>query len=137
MADFQYEAFLDHNLLGIAAHCMSRRILDRAVIGIDRAVVAILLQPMFARRAVATASDHAADTNRIPDFEPGHAAADGAHVTDDFMPGNAGPHCVAPFAARLMKIGMADAAISNIDLDIAGAGLATNDIEFCQRSISR
>jgi len=52
------------------------------------------------------------------------------------MAGNAGVrgrHQATPLIARLVEIGMADAAIQNFDLNVVFGGIPPNDGGQCQR----
>ena len=67
MADFQDEAGVDDDPLRIAAERVARRVRRRAVIGADKADLAILLQPLRAGRAALARIDEAADADRVAD----------------------------------------------------------------------
>lgn len=115
---------------------MAGLILGQAVIGGNEAMFAILLKSVIAGEAALTAIYHATDTNRIADLEPSDLAADCAHMADDLMTGNARVERSAPFGANLMKIGMADPAIGDVDLDIEGTGLTPPDVDRLQRLVA-
>ncbi|GAA3258606.1 hypothetical protein GCM10020258_19890 [Sphingomonas yabuuchiae] len=74
---------------------------------------------------MAAAVDHAADTDQIADLVPGHVAADGGHAADDLMSRHARILGARPFAARGVQVGMADAAIKDVDRDIVALRVAT------------
>ena len=118
----QHELLVDGDALRIAAERMAGRIRSRAVIGADQALLAILLEALVAGRAIAAASDHAADPDRVADREAGHLGADRADMSDDFVAGHAGIERAAPFGADRVQVRMADAAIFDLDLNILGPG---------------
>src|SRR3546814_10282020 len=112
------------------------RIGGRGIVGADEARSgAILFKPLFARRACLAAIDHAADTDRFSHREIGHLVAHRADMADDLMAGNARVMRAAPFAADLMKVRMADAAIGDLDDDVVRAGLAAGDRQRLERTI--
>src|SRR3546814_7287677 len=80
-------------------------------------------------------SDLAADTDRFSPREIGHLVAHRADMADDLMAGNARVMRAAPFAADLMKVRMADAAIGDLDDDVVRAGLAAGDRQRLERTI--
>src|SRR6185312_11383677 len=104
----------------------------RAVVGADETVLAILLQPLVAGRAVLAATDQAAHTHGVADLEAGDLATDCADVADDLVARHAGIQRAAPFGAHGMQVGMADTAIGDLDLHILRAGRAALDVEGLQ-----
>src|SRR5690606_36142062 len=86
------------------------------------------LQSFVAGRAVLAAADHAADADHIAGLEAGHLAADGADAADDLVPRHAAIQRAAPLRARGVQVGMADAAIRDLDLHVLRAGRAAGDI---------
>src|SRR3546814_1432558 len=91
---------------------------DLAHIGARQPVLAVLLKPFAARRAMPAAVHHATDPDQIARLETGNALTDRTDPADDLMAGHAGITRVAPFPPREMHIRMADAAIENVDPDI-------------------
>lgn len=81
------------------------------------------------------AVDEAADSDRVADLEARNLGADGADVADNLVPGNAGVERAAPFGADRVKVGMADAAKSDLDLDVARSGLAALDGDRLERLV--
>lgn len=128
MADLQHEFVVDDDMLRIAAQCVAGRIGGRTIIGANKAVFTILLQPFVARCAMLATVYQTADADRIADLEFRHMVADGGHMADDFMPRHARIERSAPFAAHLMQVGMANAAIGDGDGDIVRAGRAAFDV---------
>ena len=122
----QHVVFFDHDLLGIAAQSVARRVLGRAVIG-QHHVVAVVFQPLSALFALLAAIDHAADAHQIADGVARDGVADRGHPTHNFMPRHAGIERSRPFRTRLVEIGVADAAVSDGDLYILWPRLAAGD----------
>ena len=82
------------------------------------------------------AIDHAADTDGVTDLEASDLAADGADVTDDLVARHAGVKRARPFGTDLVQVRVADAAIGDIDLDVARAWLAPGYVDRFQRLIA-
>ena len=59
--------------------------------------------------------------------------ADFHHAADDFMAGHARVGCASPFIASNVDVGMADAAVKNLNLHIVRAGIAALKGEGCER----
>lgn len=72
--------------------------------------------------------DQAANAREIADLEFGDLIADAGNAPDDFVAGHHRINGVAPFAAHLMDIGMADAAKLDFDENIARAKVAALEI---------
>jgi hypothetical protein len=68
--------------------------------------------------------DHGADSGEVARLEKGRFSASLGHPADDFMSRKARVDRVTPFVACLMKVGMANAAIENFDLDVLRPGIA-------------
>jgi hypothetical protein len=58
-----------------------------------------------------------AEADALAHFEGAHTVADGGYGSDDFMAGNEGVLADAPIVGDEVKIAVADAAVSNLDLD--------------------
>jgi len=99
-------------------------ILVLAVVGQDWRDIAILLVAGAAVGADAAGIDHAADGGVVALLEFFYAASDFHHAADDFVSRHAGVNCVFPLVAGLVKIGMAHAAIEDVDLDIVSLRFA-------------
>lgn len=76
-----------------------------------------------------TTVHQAADADRVADREAGHLCADGAHVPHDLVAGNAGIEGAGPLRAYGVQVGMTDAAVRDVDLDVVRAGSAALDVE--------
>ena len=135
MADLQHEIILDDDGLRIAAHRMARRIVGHPVIGADKALLAILLQPFVARCAGLATVNHASYANDVPDAELADLIAHGSDMADDFMSRHAGIQRAVPFSAHLMQVGMANAAIGNGNGDIVRAHRAAFDGDGLKRLV--
>jgi hypothetical protein len=81
------------------------------------------------------AADEAADTDRVADLEAFHVRADRADVADDLVARHAGIPRAAPFRARRVQVGVADAAIGDLDLHVACAGRAALDVDGFERFV--
>ena len=127
------ETLLDHDLFGIAAEGEVFRFPLATVIGPREAFFAELFEIGLARRAMAAGIDHAADGGEIAGLEPGHTGADLDHPADDLVAGHHRIERIAPVVAGLMQVGMADAAIENVDLHVVRAGVAALDAEGPER----
>ncbi len=129
MGDAQHELVADDDALGIAAQRMAGRIRRRPVIGAGEAVLAKLLQPLGAGRTMLAAVDQAADADGVADLEAADRVADRAHRADDLMARHARVERPVPFRANLVQVGMAHAAIGDLDLHIVRTGRAAFDVE--------
>ena len=118
------EVLVDDDGLGIAAIGHLAGELVGAVIGARRPGDAILLQALDAVLARAAGVDEAADAGEIAFLELRDLATDAADAADDLMSGNVRIDGVVPFVAGGMQVGMADAAIEDLDLDILRARIA-------------
>ena len=77
---------------------------------------------------LAPTTGEATDTGEISFLELLHIAPGFDYPAHDFMPGDTRVHRVLPFIARLVDVGMANAAIENLKLDILRAWLASLDV---------
>ena len=73
---------------------------------------------------MATGIYKTANTHLVADFVFGDFVADGGDSADNFMARHHGIHRTSPFPTDLMDVGMADAAVLNIDGNIVRAGIA-------------
>src|SRR5262249_23441265 len=90
----------------------------------DGALLAELLEPLAAGRALAAGVDHASDSGEIADLELLDLGADLRHAPDHLMPGDDGEVDAGPLAASGVEIGVAHAAEQDVDGDIARARVA-------------
>src|SRR3954468_1185586 len=114
---------------------MTGRIRDSAVVGRDETVLAVLLETLRARAAVLAAVDHAADADRIADLELRDVAADRSDLADDLVSRHARIERARPLGAHRVEIGMADAAIRDLDRDVARARFAPLDVDRFERLV--
>ena len=103
-----------------------------AVIRRGKAVFAIIFEAFLAGAAVVAGIDHAADADEIADLMTGDIWTNCGDAADDFMTGHAGIYGVFPFVFDLVDVGVADAAVENIDGDVDAGGLATVDFHGAQ-----
>src|SRR5690606_24109576 len=93
-------------------------------------------QPVGAFFAVAAAVDDAADADQVAGREPGDVGADLGHPADDLVARHAREDRPGPFGPHLVQVGMADAAIGDLDPHVFRAGLAPGDVERHQRLVA-
>ena len=80
----------------------------------------------------AAAIDHAADADEIALFEADDIAADLCSAAENFVTANNRIDCAAPFIARHVQVGMADAAKQDVDLNIVRRGVPPLDRDWAQ-----
>src|SRR5437762_1081238 len=93
-------------------------------------VWAELFEPSLALGADTVGVNHAAHCREVAKLELGDCGADLGDAADDLVSGDAGVdsrHHAAPFVARLVEIGVTNAAIQNFDLYIFRARLTAKD----------
>ena len=112
---------------------MSGRLVSQSVVGGNKSVFAILLQSFITGGAVLTAVDHAAHAHGVTYLEACNRLANRGDVANDLMARYARVKGAFPLAAHLVKIGMANSAIRNIDLHIMWPGWAPPDGQGLQR----
>jgi hypothetical protein len=91
-----------------------------------------LLEPSLAFRAFTAGINETTDSGQIARFEFGHMIARLNYAPDDFMPGHHRIDRTAPLITDLMDIGMADAAVQNLDLDVMRTNFAPLKTERAQ-----
>src|SRR5206468_10227607 len=79
------------------------------------AVLAVLLEALLARGAAAAGVDHAAHADGVADLELLHPRADPRDLPDDLVPHHQRVLRRAPLAAHGVQVGVADAAVLNVD----------------------
>jgi hypothetical protein len=77
--------------------------------------------------------NHATDCGEIALTEILHVPSDFHDAPDDFVTGNAGILRAAPFAARGMDVGMANATEENVELNIGRAWIPALERVWRQR----
>src|SRR5438034_554194 len=93
-------------------------------------VWAELFEPSLALGADTVGVNHAAHCREVAKLELGDCGADLGDAADDLVSGDAGVdsrHHATPFVARLVEIGVTNAAIQNFDLYIFRARLTAKD----------
>jgi len=126
----QHKRFVDHDAVGISAVSYATKMFIFRVVGKGWHTVAELFVARAAVRAGAVGIDQTAHGGEISRFEFLDGGAGFHDSTNDFMARHAGIHSrhhVFPFIAYLMKIGVADSAVQNLDLHIVGSGLTALD----------
>jgi hypothetical protein len=86
---------------------------------------------------VLAAIDDTANANEIARPEVRYVRAYGGHAPDDFMAGNAREPCARPFRAHLVQVGMANAAVGDLDLDVVRARRAAGNPHGFQGFVAR
>ena len=84
-----------------------------------------MLEVGLAGFAAAAGVDHAADADQIADFVLGDIRTDGGNFADDLVARHQRVNGNAPLVAGLMDVGMAHAAVENLDRDVVGPWAAT------------
>jgi hypothetical protein len=92
-----------------------------------------LFVPRLAVRAGAAGIYHASHRGKVAGLEFRDAVANTGHTAHDFVTRHAWINGIVPFVARLMEIGMTNAAKENVDLDVCGAWFAATDRERGER----
>lgn len=136
MVNAQDERPLDDKGLRVAAVGVLAPV-KRPVVGAGKAIVAILLLALVARRAMAAAIDHAADPDEIAQLEFRYLRADGHNATDDLVARNRWVERVLPFVARGVQVGMAHAAVGDVDLHVIHAQRTPGDFHRFEQLVAR
>ena len=97
------------------------------VVGADHALVAVLLLTLLARIAGATGIDDAAHANLVTDLVLADLLANRRDPADDFMPRHHRVDRAAPVVLGKVDIGVADAAVVNLDGNVIRAQGPTLD----------
>src|ERR1700736_1761725 len=131
----QDKAFIDHDVLGVAAVGDASEVLVGEVVGECEVGTKLFeARPALGTRAVRIY--HAADCGKIARFELGDRGADRSDTADDLMAGHAwidSGHDAAPLVTNLVKIGVTNAAKEDFDLHVAVGWIATFDLRGSQR----
>jgi hypothetical protein len=133
--DAQNKVPIDDDAVGIAAVGDASEVLVRGVIGEDP-VRAELLETCLALGTGAIGIDQAADRGEVAGPEPGDRGTDPGDPADDFMARDAGVdrrHDAAPLVADQVKIGVADTAEKDLDLNVVFGWIAPCDRSGCKR----
>jgi hypothetical protein len=93
-----------------------------------------LLQIGLAGFAVAARVDHATDADQIADLVFSNVRTDGGNFAYDFVAGHQWVNSNAPLVARLMDVGMADAAVENVDRNVVGPRAAAFEFHWGEGS---
>lgn len=132
----QHEGLVGHHLRGAAAVGDLARHAALAVVGADEAVLAVLLEAVRAARAGAAGIDHAADADHVAGLETRHFRAGRRHAADDLVARHHRVDRVAPLVARLVQVGVADASVEDLDLDVEIAQRASLDFEGASGAVA-
>ena len=129
----QHEVLRHDDALRITAERRRAEMLVGAAESHHHAVVAELFQPRAAVRTRAARVHEATHADGVADLEFRHPAADGRHAAHDFVAGHGRVLGEMPFIPREMQVGVADAAVENLDLHVARERLAALDHGRAQR----
>jgi hypothetical protein len=121
------EGFVHDDGVGITAVGLAAGVFVRGVVGEDGAGGAELFVAIAAVFAGAAGIHQAAHGGEVADLEFFDAGADFDDAAEDFVAGHAGIGGAVPFVAGDMDIGVADAAVQDLDLHVLRAGLAALD----------
>jgi hypothetical protein len=119
----------DDDAVGVAAIRHAAAVLVREVVG-EGEVRAELLEAGLALWTSAVRVHQAAHRGQVAGLELGNCGPNLGDAADNLVPRNAwidGRHHAAPLIARLVKIGVADAAEENLDLHVVVGGIAPRD----------
>src|SRR3546814_14294999 len=108
--------------------CSSYLIRRAAVVGADH-VVAVVLQSLGALLALFAAVDDAADADEVADLEAGRLGAGRRHAADDLVPGHARILRARPFRTHLVDVGVAQAAVGDVDLHVVRPHGAARELQ--------
>ena len=133
MRDTQHERFAHHDVAGVATVRVGPGALLRTVVSAGEAVLAVLFKALRAGLAMLTAVDHAADTNQVADAKLRDLGADGGHAADDFVAWNRRIDSPLPLVSHCVEVGVADAAVEDVERDIARTRGSALESERCER----
>ena len=83
-------------------------------------------------RTASPAMTEGIERDAIADFELGDVRADFGDFADDFVARNTGVGSAFPIVAGDVQVGVADAAVKDIDLDIMRGGIAAVNGKRCE-----
>ena len=94
-----------------------------------------MLQVFLARRAGAARIDHAAHADQIADLVLGDLVANSRDLADDFVARHQRVSGEAPVIARLVDVGVANAAVQHFDGNVVRSWGATVELHGRQRCL--
>src|SRR5688572_30797242 len=95
-------------------------------------LVAQVLAPGQALLAMQAAARVPADADALPDLQAFRLRTHRDHASDRFMSGHEGVRSETPFVVEHRQVGMADAAVFDLDLDLLGAERTGIELEWLQ-----
>ena len=125
--------FLDDDMSGVATLCGRRAVEFGAVVGVRDVLLTELLLARLARLALSAGIDEAADAGEVARLEPADFFSGGDNRADDLVARHTRVGSGSPFAPRGVDIGMADAAVGNLDHDVIRPGIAALELKWLQR----
>ncbi|KAF1855195.1 hypothetical protein Lal_00003742 [Lupinus albus] len=129
----QDELLAHHQVLGVTAESDFPGDAVTAVVGLGVALAAQLLLALAALVALHAGIHHAAHCHVVADLVARHRRADLDHPADDLVAGHDGVQAEAPVVARLVQVGVADAAVEDFHRHVVGAQFAALELEGCER----
>ena len=126
---FSDEGSSTDDALGVAAEGRAAQVRIGAVVGLDVALLAVLLQPARQPAQVRHESTMQPTPARSPSRNLVTSRPTARHAADDLVAGHDRVDGPAPLVARLVQVGVADAAVQDVDLDVVGQRLAACDRE--------
>ena len=126
----QHEPVGHEDSLRIAAVCGQAILSVFVIVGLRAIVFAIHFQSGKAGLAMSAGVYHRANAYHVTRLELRNITADACHSSDDLMARNHRVGAPSPFVARLVNVGVADAAIKNVDYDIVRARVAPLKLEW-------
>ena len=120
-------------VFGVAAVRHAAEMLVFAVVGEGRGALTILLQTRFAGRARAVGVHHAANRGEIAFFESAHLGSGFDHSTDNLVTGHDRVSGVGPLVARGVQVGVTNATVEDVDLNIRRAGFTAFEGKWLER----
>jgi hypothetical protein len=109
---------IDHHILRITAPGAVTRVFINAVVGGSKTGFAILLFLLLAEVTFTAGIDHYPDTHHITSFEVGYRSTGFPYPTNNLVTGYQRIAADRPLVTRHMQIGVAYAAVKDIDFDI-------------------
>ena len=120
---------VDDDPLGVTPARRSQLVHLGAVVRERDVRLAVLLEASRAARALAARVHEAPDAREVARLELLDRIPDARDATDDLVAGDHGKGRLAPLGARLVDVGVAHAAVEDLDLDVARSGVAALERE--------
>ena len=129
----EHEALVDHGLRGVAALGHGLAVLFEAAVSQDESVLAELLEARAALGTGATGVHHASDTGGVAHLEVLDRAADRGDLPHDFVARHHRVQRHSEVVVHEVNVGVAHAAMRDVQDDVARAGVAALEAERPER----